>query len=268
MFKITELNEHYETLAYIGHVNNVIEGVIPENLINRRFLASDFEYGFELASPQGIFNLGESILLNGMIYSSRTDISRSERDPLMWGPEFVTSGIFLIPKGTKPNLNAKFFSFEGQLTLADLYQAIFDKIQCPFAVVGCVELSKVYAKSITRAPIHHENIFKNAQEYYTEKDYIEDNVNLAITAVVSDHNDPKMTDINEKLSSVLYYNPFAKNNNLLAHTHALLLNKPIIDIEEVRPKNAKEVLHLLDHSIIRYVNFKIYRISDLTCIAS
>ena len=101
-----------------------------------------------------------------------------------------------------------------------------------------------------------------------EKDYIEDNVNIAITAVVSDHNDSKMAEINEKLSSVLYYNPFSKDNNLLAHSHALLLNKPILDIEEVKPKNAKEVLHLLDHSIIRYVNFKIYRIADLTCLAS
>ncbi len=267
MFKLTELNNRFETLAYIGHVNNVIEGLVPENLANRRFLASDFEYGFELASPQGVSNLGESIMLNNMVYSSRTDISRSERDPLMWGPEFVTSGIFLIPKGIQPNLNAKYFSFEGQLTLAELYQNIYDKIQCPFAVVGCVEFSKVYAESITKAPIYHENIFKNTKEYYTEKDYIKDNVNLAITAVVSDHNDPKIAKINEKLSSVLYYNPFAKKNKLLAHTHALVLNEPIMDIEDVETKNAKEVLHLLDNSIIRYVNFKIYRIADVSCLA-
>ncbi|XSZ47666.1 hypothetical protein ACP8HZ_04730 [Francisella noatunensis] len=100
MIFLEKQNDNAETLAYIGHVDNVIHSIVPEELKYRRFLASDFDYGFELGSPQSIYNLGECILLNNMIYSSRTDVSRSERDPIMWGPEFVTTGIFIIPKNT------------------------------------------------------------------------------------------------------------------------------------------------------------------------
>ena len=58
MLKIEKYNEDAEMLAYIGHVNNVINGEIPEALLNRRFLTSDYQYGFELGSPQSIYNLG------------------------------------------------------------------------------------------------------------------------------------------------------------------------------------------------------------------
>ena len=85
MLKIEKLNDDAEVLAYIGHVDNVINGIIPDELKNRRFLAADYQYGFELGSPQSIYNLGESIFLNGMLYASRTDVSRTERSALMWG---------------------------------------------------------------------------------------------------------------------------------------------------------------------------------------
>ena len=212
-------------------------------------------------------NLGECILLNGMVYSSRTDISRSERDPLMWGPEFVTSGIFLIPKNTAPNLKLEYFSFHRADTLSDLYQEIYKKVKRPFALVGNVELAEIYAESITKAPIDNINIFENTNEYYTEKKYIDTDVNLTIAAVVSDPNDKKLNAINKKLSSVLYFNPFADKTKLLTHTHALVLNKPILHVEQVEPKHAKEVLHLLDSSKLRYVNLKVYIIDDIDCLA-
>jgi hypothetical protein len=73
--KIEKYNEDAETLAYIGHVNNVINGEIPKALLNKRFLASDYQYGFVLGSPQSINNLGESTFFNGMLYTNRTDSS-------------------------------------------------------------------------------------------------------------------------------------------------------------------------------------------------
>ena len=264
MFKINQLNNRSETLAYIGHVNNVINGEIPDNLRNKRFLASNYDYGFELGSPQSIYNLGECIMLNGMLYSSRTDISRTERDPLMWGPEFVTSGIFLIPKNTAISCKAQYFSFDKENSLAELYRAIYDEIKGPFAVVGCIELAKIHAEAITRPPIKKENIFQNSDDYYEEKKYVDTDVNLAIMGVISDPNDEKLKSINQELSSVLYYNPFADKNKLLTHTHGLLLNKSIIDIEKVHPKDAKEVFHVQDNSLLRYAKLKVYKIKGLT----
>ncbi|KFJ42070.1 hypothetical protein IBE48_00820 [Francisella philomiragia] len=264
MIFLEKQNNNAETLAYIGHVDNVIHGIVPEELKYRRFLASDFDYGFELGSPQSIYNLGECILLNNMIYSSRTDVSRSERDPLMWGPEFVTTGIFLIPKNTPVSYIAKYFSFDTESTLADIYKQIYAQLKSPFAIVGCVQFSQVNAEAITKAPINSENIFANSQNYYDEKKYEDTDVNFAIMGVVSNPDDKKLEQINQELSSVLYHNPFANKNKLLTHTHGLMLNKSIIDIEKVHPRNAKEVLHIQDRSLVRYIKLKVYKIKGLT----
>jgi len=202
-------------------------------------------------------------MLNGMIYSARTDISRTERDPLMWGPEFVTSGIFIVPKDTPVSYNATYFSIDNELTLVELYKSIYEELKTPFAVVGCLELEKINAEAITRAPIENENIFKNAKKYYEEEEYTDTDVNIAIMAVVSDPGDESIRSLNQELSSVLYYNPFADKNNLLTHTHGLLLNKPIIDIEKVHPKHGKEVFHVQASSLVRYAKLKVYKIEGL-----
>lgn len=263
MLQIEKLNDDAEVLAYIGHVDNVINGVIPDALNNKRFLASDYRYGFELGSPQSVYNLGESIFMNGMLYTSRTDISRTERNALMWGPEFTTTGIFIIPKSANENLHLKYFSFAEAKTLADIYTEIFDEVKGPFAVVGCIELAQIHAKAITRPPISHENVFDHAREYFQEEDYIDENINIAMTGVVSDYQDEKLAAINDKLSSVLYHNPFAHDRALLSHSHALLLNRAIVEIDEVHPRHAVEVFHLMDESVVRYANLQIYRIADL-----
>lgn len=263
MLKIEKINGNSEVLAYIGHVDNVINGIIPDALKNRRFLAGDYRYGFELGSPQSVYNLGESIFLNGMLYTSRTDVSRTERNALMWGPEFTTTGIFIIPKSAKQNLHLKYFSFEEAKNLAEIYAEIFREVKGPFAVVGCIELAHIQAKAITRPPISHENVFDHAREYFQEEDYIDENVNIAVAGVVSNYQDENLSAINEKLSSVLYHNPFAQEQALLSHTHALLLNRAIIEIDKVHPRHAVEVFHLMDESVVRYANLQIFRIADL-----
>ena len=81
-----------------------------------------------------------------MLYASRTDISRTERSALMWGPEFTTTGIFIIPKSAKENFHLKYFSFEEARTLAEIYAEIFKQVKGPFAVVGCIELAQSFCK--------------------------------------------------------------------------------------------------------------------------
>jgi hypothetical protein len=157
----------------------------------------------------------------------------------------------------------KYFSFSKANTLSHIYTEIYKTVKGPFAVVGCIELEHIRAKAISRPPINHENVFDHAREYFQEEDYIDENVNIALTGVVSNYQDDSLASINSKLSSVLYYNPFAKQQELLSHTHALLLNRAIIEIDEVHPRHAVEVFHLMDESVVRYANLKIYRIRDL-----
>ena len=251
-------------LAYEGHVDNVIKGIIPEYLKNKRFSALDVKFGFELGSPQGIYNLGECIILNDLIYSSRTDTTRNFRDPLMWGPEFVTSGIFVVPKSGEHTHLVKYCDLDENISLRKLYQFLYKKLEGPFAIAGCAELSFMRSRSITYSPIEHENIFENERKYYAENEYISANDNIAFMGAVSNMADDKLSAINQKLKSVLYYNPYNKQPpELVTHTHALTLNRPVVDIESVEPHHAKSVIHITDDSVLRYLKAYVFKISDI-----
>jgi len=252
------------TLAYIGSVDNVIKGIVPDELKNKRFLASKVRCGFELGSPQGIFNMGECVVMNGLLYSSRTDTTRSERDPLMWGPEFVTSGIFLIPRDCEPTFQVSYCSLESSPTLRSIYQHVYARSGSTFAIAGCAELSLLRSRSITYSPIEKENIFTNEDKYYTEKEHRDPNMSIAFVGVVSDFASPAETEINLKLRNVLYYNPYNKQDaSLISHTHAATLANPIVDMSEIQPHHVRDVIHLMDDSLVRYIKADVFRIDDI-----
>ena len=262
--QITETSTKKNTLAYIGSVDNVIQGLVPDDLKNRRFLASKVRCGFELGSPQGIFNMGECVVMNGLLYSSRTDTTRSERDPLMWGPEFVTSGIFLVPQSCEPNFQISYCSLEGSLTLRSIYSQIHARAGKAFAIAGCAELSLLRSRSITYSPIEKENIFQNEEKYYTEDEHRDANMSIAFVGVVSDFESDSLKAINAKLQTVLYFNPHNKQDaSLISHTHAATLTNPIVDMPEIHPHHVKDVIHLMDDSIVRYIKADVFLIDDL-----
>lgn len=264
MINIKKINDESQTLAYIGHVNNVINGIVPEELKNVRFQAKDFECGFELASPEGIASLGESIFFNSFIYTSRTDYKAKGKSSLIYGTDFVTTGIFIVPKGASINYEVQYTSLDKSLSLADIYAEIYKELDAPFALIGCCELDLVNYESISKSPINNENIFNNQDKYYDGQVSSDDDISLTIMAVVSDPNSDDLKTINSKLSSVLYYNPFANKHKLLSHTHGVRLNKPIIDMDKVRPEHVEDAFHINDTSIVRSFKFKVYKIGDLS----
>jgi hypothetical protein len=261
--KIKKVSSSPNILLYIGHVKNVINGIVPDKLKNQRFMADSFKYGFEAGTPQGIYNIGECIIMNGLIYSSRTDLTRNERDHLMWGPEFVTPGMFLVPHSCEVSFTGDYCSLYDGITFDEIYKSIFTRINRPFTIVGCAELSYSRTVSVTHSPIEKECIFDHKEKYYDENVIVENNANIAFMGVVSNPFDNSLISLNKKLDAVLYYNPFSEKRDLISHTHALTLLKPEVDIENVQPHNAKDVVHLTGESVIRYAKFEIYMIDDI-----
>ncbi|HRZ86274.1 MAG TPA: hypothetical protein P5287_00515 [bacterium] len=261
---ITHLSGHKNILASIGSVENVIKGVVPDELKNRRFFASKVKYGFELGSPQDIYTMGECVILNDLIYANRTDDTRTDRDPLMWGHEFVTSGILLIPRDTRPNYAVEYVSLEGGPALRDIYAKIYAKIKKPFAIAGCAELSDLRATAITAPPINRENIFSHKERYYAEREKNEKDQSIAFVGVAAHLGEPGHREIAGKLHRVLYRNPFNKQPDTLTdHTHAVILDRPIITIPGIKPHNVKDMVHLMDDSVVRYVRMEVYVIEDI-----
>ncbi len=169
----------------------------------------------------------------------------------MWGPEFVTPGMFLVPHLCGASYVGDYCSLYQGISFDEFYEILFNKIKRPFTVAGCAELSYCRTISVTHSPIEKECIFDHKDKYYDENDIKENNVNIAFIGVVSDPQDKDLKDINNKLGSVLYYNPFCKTRKLTSHTHALTLQKPEVNIENVHPHDAKDVLHLTDESILK-----------------
>jgi hypothetical protein len=182
----------------------------------------------------------------------------------MWGPEFVTSGIFLVPQGCEENFQVAYCSLESRLTLRSIYSEIYSRTGAPFAIAGCAELSLLRSRSITYSPIEKENIFTNEEKYYTEAEHRDPNVSIAFVGVVSDFESNREKEINAKLRTVLYYNPYNKQaSGLISHTHAATLTNPIVDIAEIHPHHVKDVIHLMDDSIVRYIKADIFLIDDI-----
>lgn len=261
---IERASEKPNTLGAIGSVENVVRGIVPETLKNRRFSASEMRYGFELGSPQGIRNMGECIAMNGLLYSSRTDATRKERDPLMWGPEFVTSGIFLVPNTCEPNLKISYCSLDKNLSIREIYKKIYKITGAPFAIAGCAELAQLRSQAITYSPVENESIFSNPKKYFCDEESVERDTSIALVGVVSDFSDAGNPVINEKLRTVLYYNPFNRQSaKLVSHSHAATLTNPILNTGEIHPHHVKSVVHLMDDSLVRYIKAEVFVIADI-----
>jgi hypothetical protein len=148
--------------------------------------------------------------------------------------------------------------------LNQIYAEIYEKIKKPFAITGCAEMSDLRATAITAPPIKGENIFIHKRRYYAERVKNEKNLNIAFVGVAAHMGLPEHKDIVKKLHTVLYKNPLNKQSeNLTDHTHAVVLNQPIINMADIKPHNVKDMVHLMDDSVVRYIKMDIYIVDDI-----
>ena len=57
---ITPTGAKASRLGYIGSVIDVIAGKIPKNLDGKMFAADNYRFGFEVASPQNKYSIGDT----------------------------------------------------------------------------------------------------------------------------------------------------------------------------------------------------------------
>lgn len=228
--------------GHIGSVSDVIAARVPENLRHRRFKASDFAFGFELGTPKEILSLGESILLNGICYATSTDGSSAEYNKTISGPDFMTSGMFLIPHEAKPSHHAVLR--EASLPLLDCYTAVYQAVQRPLAFIGLVHFETLHATAIGKPPIDGHNIFEHQNAYYPHPEIKEKNVLGFIIGAITDYRDQPFTEINQQLEVVLYNNPAEKSSDLTYHAHVLTLKRQAGSVHEITPSLSDRVLHV------------------------
>lgn len=253
-----------QKLGYIGSVADVLRGIVSPVLSIRKFLAAEFDFGFELASPRDHHSLGESVIVNGVCYATSTDNSSPEYGHTIFGREFQTGGMFIIPQATKPSHLLTFRADGYTCTLNDLYTTLFDAVKQPFALVGLMDCVAFHGTAIGKPPIDGQAIFEHKAEYFPNPDVQLSNVTAFVIGVVTDYRDQGLSHINKQLEVVLYKNPLETDSVLSTHAHALTLKQPVKRLEDITPEQVDKSLHLFAAgTVLRSLHADLYTISSL-----
>ncbi|WP_108651510.1 hypothetical protein [Dongshaea marina] len=256
-------NSASSAFKVIGSVEDVIAGIIQPRLINQTFKASDYQFGFEVATPCGIDSMGESVLVNGWCYTASTDKHSQEYLSTISGQEFQSSGCFLLPQGETPC--SKFIGYDLALPYADYIEKLYREFNQPLLFAATVQFKELCAAYIAKAPVYNENIFENRDIYYSEPKMTFHNVSCFIIGAVTDYNNPSLSEVNNQLKVVLYHNPFDETNSLSSHTHGVTLDRYQERYEDIHPDNVDKTLHIFNEgSIIEAIQGDIFRIGSVT----
>ncbi|MBS0625158.1 MAG: hypothetical protein JSS32_03825 [Verrucomicrobia bacterium] len=221
----------------IGSVVDTLEGRIDPKLSKRRFKAADYSFGFEAGSPRGLFSIGESVLANDLCYATSTDESTPEYGKVIWGDEFVTGGMFLLPKGAQPTHR---LTASRAVALDDLYQEIYRQVERPVAVVGTWESEALHSTAIAKPPIEGLPIFENKDYYFPAPPQVLGRCHCFVVGILASYQDKRWETLHKQLEVALYHNPYDKAT-LASHTHGLILKS---ETPGVRPELVEQCLHI------------------------
>lgn len=251
-------------VGHIGSVKDVIAGHVAPSLAKKYYQAADYQYGFELASPKGLNSLGEAVLVNGHCFTRSTDKHSKHYLQTISGPTFLTSGLFVIPKGGQETYHL-YKVFAIPLSLAVLYDKLYAIIEQPFVMAGFVEFTQLHCTAIAKPPIYDEPIFNYRQQYYPHLPQILRHQPTFIVGAVADFVHSKEKFLLQQMEVVLYHNPFETMQGLTTHTHGLTLKHRLEKTNEITPEQVKEVWHVLaDTSLVSSVRAEIYVIGEVT----
>lgn len=260
---LTKCSEKGLTALSLGNVVDVIHGVVPMNLKKARFLAKNFSYGFQIGSPLDFKSLGEAVLVNQKLFATSTDKSSKDYFNLLQGPEFVTSGMFLLPIDAKPSYEVKFDLSKG-MPIYDFYNFLYEKIKKPLAFAGFMRFDQFHANHIESPPISGLDIFDNPSIYYTKPHILEKQAYGFIVGLMTNFNDLSFDKLNKKLEAALYNNPNEKTELLTTHAHIVTLHDNCTDENRINLETANKVLHLFtDQTSVISTDLKIFIIDEI-----
>lgn len=239
MITIHPTGQKPSILGHIGTVEDVIAATLSPEMTSRRYHASEYKMGFELATPKNIESLGEAVLVNGYCFTNSTDRSSKDYDKTIAGEEFTSGGIFLVPKQVNPTHQVQ---VAGPLNMIDFYEELYSQIKHPLAFGGIFHLSDFYGTAIGKAPLDGLNIFEHKEIYYPNPTVrLKDRWGFVMGAM-SDF--VGYSEINQQLKTVLYKNPNDTSSSLVHHAHIVLFKKKIERYEEIVPEVVDRTLHL------------------------
>ncbi|HSX11831.1 MAG TPA: hypothetical protein VLF94_08965 [Chlamydiales bacterium] len=254
--KITSTGESPVAAIAIGTVTDTLKGVIDPKLKKKRFRASDYSFGFAGGSPREITSIGESVLVGGVCYATSTDIESPDYGKVIHGPEFVTGGMFLLPKGALPT---HLLTLSESMKFEDLISEIYHSVQRPVAFVGLWDSEILSTMAIGRAAIDGLPIFENRDYYFPKPLQTLQKVRCFIMGVATSFGDAQWKSLNKQLEAALYNNPLDRQGALTSHTHCVVVNKDVARIENVHPGVVQACYHVFaDKTTLSNAHLNLY----------
>ncbi|MBF0408085.1 MAG: hypothetical protein HQM10_12060 [Candidatus Riflebacteria bacterium] len=262
--KIEQTGNSAVSLGYIGSIKDVLAAQLPDALLSRTFLAEDYLYGFELASPRDKLSLGEALIVNDTCYTTSSDKTSSDFNRTIFGHEFLTGGMFIIPRGIKPTHKCTFQTDGTPIALMDFHKELYAAVKKPLAFAGIGELAELHGTAIGKPPLDGKAIFDHKDEYFPVPEIRINNVKVFIIGVLTDFGEKNLSSINRQLEVVLYKNPFDSVPGIDNHTHVITLKQSVKRVEDIRPDTVDRTLHLFaDGTAVRFLQADIFAMSHL-----
>jgi hypothetical protein len=253
-------------LGYLGDIKDVLAAKFPFSLRQQRFKASDYAYGFEIASIDYENALGEAMLLNNYCYTTSTAEGTAHYYQLRTAQDFITSSMFIIPRTCQAGWIAHYPVQNKSLSFPDFYLKLIEKIKAPLGFVALVEFEDLKSIAIAKPPINGQAVFEHTDYYYPFPATMDHGIPAVVIGVLTDYANPAFQTVNQQLESVLYNNPMDNRAfPLTHHAHVLTLEALPSSLLEVNPAMAKEVRHLvIGESNIRSLYAEIFPIHSIT----
>ena len=182
--------------------------------------------------------------MNGTCYATSTDEHSPDYNHLIYGADFMTGGLLIIPLGVKPSHHVTFEPDASPLSLVEFSSKLFATVGRPVAYVGIAECASLHGTAIGKPPVDGKPIFDFRAEYFPNPETHATNVAALVMGVVSDYREPSLREVHAQLEAVLYRNPFDSGSALSMHVHALGLKRPVSRTEDIVPALADRAMHL------------------------
>lgn len=252
----------------IGSVQDVIAGRIAPHLEKKRFDAHAYRYGFLLGSPKNRTSLGETILVNNQCYTTSTDATSPEYNTTIYGPTFMTSGLFVLPLQARPSHTVTLDTDQEPMDITAFFNEMYRLINRPLACVGLVEFAQLHGTAVGKPPIDGRNFFDFYQEYHPFPPTLSANTHACIMGALTNFGQTDYATINKELESVLYKTSSPGDPNgedICSHVHALTLKSRVSATADITPQSADRVVHVLeDKTIIASAHLDVYVLDHIT----
>lgn len=250
-------------ISYVGDVRDVIAGIVNDD--GRVWRDADgFRIGFGAGSPESLESLGEFLAVNGVAYTKSTDSASPHYFEVIHGPRFLSTCAVFIPSDAEPAATVRMADEGRPITLGQLYEVLLEAAGTEaYCFEGFIEFDRFDALAVSRAPIHGDQLFENRDLYYTEGATSDRDVYALVMGCAADFQAIDDADRRELLGHVLYDNPYDETGTLSVHSHAVLLDEKVSDLESVTPSIVTEVNHLLSQSVIRSFEVRVYSVGQV-----